>query len=202
MCCPLGAAEWISTEGGWVSEFELLDRKESALRAEADVLDKKAAEIHRRREAVDETLQRIAEARATLQELLVDEPETCGGLEEDHAERETDGEELGSNAPSSEEEHEAGPEDAPDSARGPVGMEEARRRAVALLATSGRKMRARAIAEAIGEDVSTPARIETTRGRLKTLVTEGTLAEEPQGVFFIAASGRPEDAEQTPERKT
>ncbi len=47
-------------------------------------------------------------------------------------------------------------------------MKEARHRAVALLATSGRKMRARAIAEAIGEDMSTPARVETTWGRLKT----------------------------------
>lgn len=183
-----------------MSEFELLDRKESALRTEADGLDQKAAEIRRRREAVDETLKRIAEARATLQELLVDEPETCEGPKKDRAEREAD-EEPGSDEPSSEAEPEAGPTDDPDSsARGPVGMEEARRKAVALLATSGRKMRARAIAEAIGEDVSTPARIETTRGRLKTLVTEGTLAEEPPGVFFIAASGRPDGAEPPQER--
>ena len=79
-------------------------------------------------------------------------------------------------------------------------MKEARHRTVTLLATSGRKMRARAIAEAIGEDVSTPARVETTRGRLKTLVTEGTLEEEPPGVFFIATSGRPHDSEPAPER--
>lgn len=78
-------------------------------------------------------------------------------------------------------------------------MEEARRRAVTLLASSGRKMRARAIAEAIGEDVSTPARVETTRGRLKTLVTEGTLEEEPPGVFYIATSKRSDSGGAEPE---
>ncbi|MGW5446814.1 hypothetical protein [Streptomyces asiaticus] len=175
-----------------MSEFELLDRKERALRATADVLDKELAEIRQRREAIEEMLQRIAGARATLRDLLVDESEAGGGQEEDCASSGADDEEPDGDEAASATERGATAGDGPDrSTRDPVGMEEARRKAVTLLASSGRKMRARAIAEAIGEDVSTPARVETTRGRLKTLVTEGMLEEEPPGVFFIAASKLP-----------
>ncbi|TWE21881.1 hypothetical protein [Kitasatospora atroaurantiaca] len=58
-------------------------------------------------------------------------------------------------------------------------------RILALLATSGRVMRAREIASVIGEDVS-PARIETTRGRCKRLVKEGKAIEVEPGAFQIA----------------
>lgn len=180
-----------------MSEFDLLDRRERALRAEADVLDKELAEIHHRRDAIEETLQRIAGARATLQELLMDESEAAGRPEEDRAGSGADDAELDGvdDAGASETERDTTAGDDPArGTRSPVDMEEARRRAVTLLASSGRKMRARAIAEAIGEDVSRPARVETTRGRLKTLVAEGTLEEEPPGVFFIATSVRPDDA--------
>ncbi|WP_405849109.1 hypothetical protein [Streptomyces sp. NBC_01518] len=120
-----------------MSEFELLDRKEGALRAAADVLDKEAAEIRQRREAITETLQRITEARATLQELLLDESGAGEGPEE-HRVEPGDDEKPGSDEPSSEEEHGADPGNDPaSSARSPIGMKEARHRAVALLATSG-----------------------------------------------------------------
>lgn len=185
-----------------MSEFDLLDRRERALRTEADVLDKKHEEIQRRRDVIEETLQRIAGARATLQELLMDESEAGGVPEEGRVGSGSNDSEPGSvdDPAASGTEHDAVSGEDPDrGTRGPVEMEEARRKAVTLLASSGRKMRARAIAEAIGEDVSRPARVETTRGRLKTLVTEGTLEEEPPGVFFIATSAGPGNSGPEPE---
>ncbi|QDY77228.1 hypothetical protein [Streptomyces qinzhouensis] len=185
-----------------MSEFELLDRRERALRAEADVLDQEAAEIRRRREAVEAKLRRVAETRAALDEFLVEDSEAAGEPEADESDAEagrTDPDDAVA-AEAESTESPAGDADLGCGMREPVGMEEARRRAVTLLASSGRKMRARAIAEAIGEDVSTPARVETTRGRLKTLVAEGVLEEEPPGVFFTAASPLPEDDAPEPER--
>lgn len=185
-----------------MSEFDLLDRRERALRAEADVLDKELAEITQRRDAVEKTLQRIAGARATLQELLMDEEEAGGVPEEGRAGSESDDSQpdgVDAGAASETERDATAGEDPERGTHNPVDMEEARRRAVTLLASSGRKMRARAIAEAIGEDVSRPARVETTRGRLKTLVAEGTLEEEPPGVFFIATSPNPNSAGPKPE---
>lgn len=178
-----------------MSEFELLDRREGVLRAEADALDKESAEIRRRRDAVEEKLQRLAQARATLVELLVDDSDTCGETDEDTP----DSGSANDDAACGEERGAAGGDDWSRGPRVPLGIEEAQRRAMSLLATSGRKMRARAIAEAIGEDVSTPARVETTRGRLKTLVAEGSLVEHPAGVFFIAAPGCPDDSGPDPE---
>ncbi|WP_406054314.1 hypothetical protein OG462_03495 [Streptomyces sp. NBC_01077] len=181
-----------------MSEFELLDRKERALRAEAEVLDKESAEISRRQDAVEANLQRVADARAILQQLFVEDPAPCPGPEEEPVDPGADGTGPDGGAAGGEEEDaEAVVTGWDRSTPGPVDTEEARRGAVTLLATSGRKMRARAIAEAIGEDVSTAARVETTRGRLKTLVTEGVLMEDPAGVFFIATSGHP--AEGAPE---
>ncbi|MET8983803.1 hypothetical protein ABZX85_50435 [Streptomyces sp. NPDC004539] len=182
-----------------MSEFELLDRKESLLRAEADVLDKEFEEIGRRRETIMGKLRRIAAVRADLRELLADGPGTVREGEEDSDAPEAGDEDAG-DAPGPRTEPRASVAQEPDrAAQSPVEMEEARRRAVSLLATSGQKMRARAIAEAIGEDVSRPARVETTRGRLKTLVAEGALEEEPPGVFFIAVSGRLGDSGSGPE---
>jgi hypothetical protein len=60
-------------------------------------------------------------------------------------------------------------------------------RITVLLATSGRVMRTREVAAAIGEDVTLPARIETTRGRLKRLVKDGTVVELEPGCFRIAS---------------
>lgn len=182
-----------------MSEFELLDRRERNLRAEADVLDKEFAEISRRREAVSGALRRIAEIRADLQEFLAEDSEARGEPEGDRSGSGANDAEPSGDEPVSEAEHGASAGDDPaHGARGPLGIKEAQQRAVSLLATSGRKMRARAIAEAIGEDVSRPARVETTRGRLKTLVTEGALEEEPPGVFFIATSGRPDSGDPEP----
>ncbi|RZE03617.1 hypothetical protein C0Q64_10805 [Streptomyces albidoflavus] len=195
-CPPVSLEE--RREAVRVSEFELLDRKERALHAEAEVLDKESAEIRRRRDVVEATLQRIADARATLEQLLADDPASCPEPEEGHVEPGAEGAEPdGKGSGCEEEDPEAVATGRDHDTPGPVDMKEARRRAVTLLATSGRRMRARAIAEAIGEDVSTAARVETTRGRLKTLVTEGKLMEDPAGVFFIATSGHP--AEDAPE---
>ncbi|MFH8728655.1 hypothetical protein [Streptomyces termitum] len=175
-----------------MSEFELLNGKERILRAQAADLEKESAEISRRREAVEADLRRVAEARALLKQLFAGDsapgpepeegPVDGPGADEAGPDDRAGGEERDAEAVS------------PDRGRGipePLDLEDikgAQHRVVTLLATSGRKMRARAIAEAIGEDVSTPARVETTRGRLKALVKEGTLMEDPAGVFFIATA--------------
>lgn len=67
-----------------------------------------------------------------------------------------------------------------------VGME----RIVAVLATSGRVMRTREIAAAIGEDASLATRVETTRSRLKRLVKQGKVVERKPGYFRIAPAAR------------
>ncbi|GAA0269540.1 hypothetical protein GCM10010302_03990 [Streptomyces polychromogenes] len=73
----------------------------------------------------------------------------------------------------------------------------ARERLLVLLAGAGRAMKAQDIAAAIGEDVSDTSqgrRVETTRSRLKRLVKEGRVVEEPTAWFALApaegASGR------------
>jgi hypothetical protein len=67
-----------------------------------------------------------------------------------------------------------------------VGME----RILAVLATSGRGMRTREIAAAIGEDASLATRVETTRSRLKRLVKQGKVVERKPGYFRIAPAAR------------
>jgi hypothetical protein len=166
-----------------VSEFDLLDRRERALCAEADMLDKEIAELRRQRGLVEEKLQQVARVRTDLKELLAQEADSTSAPAEDRPGHGSgpDVDDVASNADATDAE----PEEAPGSSgpgSGPhvrLGIKEAQARVVNLLTTSGRKMRARAIAEAIGEDVSTPGRVETTRGRLKTLVSEGVLEEEP-----------------------
>ncbi|MFI7341838.1 hypothetical protein ACIBUY_28340 [Streptomyces sp. NPDC050085] len=174
-------------------EFEVLDRRERALLAEADVLDKEFEEIGQRRDAVGGKLARIAAARATLHEILLDESGENRVPSEDDGPEPDAGEEAA--APGTAGGTTAGGD--PDlGAQDPIELEEAQRRAVSLLATSGRKMRARAIAQAIGEDLSGgPGRVETTRGRLKNLVTKGVLEEDPPGVFFIATTTHSDDSE-------
>ncbi|MFE3455137.1 hypothetical protein ACFXJ8_40075 [Nonomuraea sp. NPDC059194] len=57
---------------------------------------------------------------------------------------------------------------------------------VVIMASSGRAMRAREVAQALGEpDVR--GRVETTRARLKRLTTLGLLAQHEPGLFSIAA---------------
>jgi hypothetical protein len=82
--------------------------------------------------------------------------------------------------------------DGPQRVEWAVGME----RIVAVLATSGRLMRTRQIAAAIGEDVSQVTRVETTRSRLKRLVKQGKVIERKPGYFRIAPAPRP--AEEVP----
>ena len=64
-----------------------------------------------------------------------------------------------------------------------VGVE----RILAVLGTSGRVMRTREIAAAIGEDTTQVTRVETTRSRLKRLVKAGKVTEAQPGFFRIAA---------------
>ncbi|MGW0973861.1 hypothetical protein [Streptomyces griseus] len=70
----------------------------------------------------------------------------------------------------------------------PTNLEEGRRRILVVLATAGRALRARDVAAAIGEDVSTPSRVETTRARLKRLVRSGQVVEGPIGSFAITTA--------------
>lgn len=62
-------------------------------------------------------------------------------------------------------------------------LEEARKRMLALLTRSRRAMKVSEITTLIGELAS---RSETTRSRLKKLMVEGRVVEEPTGWFAIA----------------
>lgn len=87
----------------------------------------------------------------------------------------------------------ATPQAGPEAGREPVrwNWDEALEGITQVLATSGRPMRARELTIAIGEDVSRPARVETTRGRLKHLVKTGVAVELSPGEFAIAAGKEP-----------
>ncbi|WP_461067904.1 hypothetical protein [Streptomyces pseudoechinosporeus] len=155
-----------------------MDREESAVRDRLSGLHEELERIHKQIGEAEERLRRLAITRETLESLP---PATAlGGFGASEAE-----EAAGPSAPAPE-----GPSapTASESPQGPLEWEEGRRRMLSLLATAGRAMKAREIAAAVGEDVSTPARVETTRGRLKRLAGEGHVIEDPVGWFAIAAS--------------
>jgi len=163
------------------SLYERLKREEAAVSATLAALHEELGTIHQRMAAAEERLRVLALTRETLDSLPPDAEEPGGP-----------------DAPADEAGAQGGePAAAPGSAQGsgpafgpvgPTSWEEGRRRMLSVLATAGKAMRARHIAAAIGEDVSTPARVETARGRLKKLVDEGHVVEGPTGWFAIASA--------------
>ncbi|GAB2835785.1 hypothetical protein [Streptomyces daliensis] len=152
--------------------FDRVEREETAVRGELAELQMKTA-------AAEERLKRLRITRETLASLLdesADAPEEPSSVQTADEERLVEDESPDASTAGHEQELD----------REPVGLEEGRQRALAVLATSGRAMKARDVAVAIGEDVSEGRRVETTRTRLKKLVTEGYVIEEPASWFAIA----------------
>lgn len=77
----------------------------------------------------------------------------------------------------------ASPEDAAPAPKPVAGLD---KQVVVIMASSGRTMRAKEVAQALGEpDVR--GRVETTRARLKRLTALGWLTQHEPGLFSIAA---------------
>ena len=190
------------------SLFQRLDEEEAIVRGELDALREKVA-------AAEERLARLTITRETAGQLLGEEGERPGpiapavdptaaatlaasalpslpGLAELEAKFAALEPLLAPRSESSPAAVALVVADGPQRVEWAVGME----RIVAVLATSGRLMRTRQIAAAIGEDVSQVTRVETTRSRLKRLVKQGKVIERKPGYFRIAPAPRP--AEEAP----
>jgi hypothetical protein len=173
------------------SYFERLDREESAVRDRLSGLHEELERVHKQIGEAEERLRRFAITRETLESLPAD-IETPGAPEAPDVPEAGEVADPPMVAP--EETGAPAVPEMPPGPMGPLGWEEGRRQMLSLLATAGRAMKAREIAAAIGEDVSTPARVETTRGRLKKLADEGHVVEGPVGWFAIAADSGKEPA--------
>jgi hypothetical protein len=197
-----GLGEGDGQERVMASLFQRLDEEEAIVRGELDALREKMA-------AGEERLARLTITRETARQLLGEDHEhpdpaaaepvpAAGGsgppelvsppglaeLEAKLAALEP----LLADRPVSSRPADPAPPALPGPGRveWAVGME----RIVAVLATSGRLMRTREIAAAIGEDASLPTRVETTRSRLKRLVKQGKVVEKKPGYFRIAPAAR------------
>ncbi|WP_371598281.1 hypothetical protein [Streptomyces sp. NBC_00564] len=169
-----------------------MKREEAAVRATVASLHEDLGTIHQKIAEAEERLRDLAVTQRTLDSLPPDDAEEPG--ESDTPTGGSGDQEAGEQGPDPNAAQD--PESAfrtSTAASGPLGLEEGRRRVLSVLATSGRGMKAREIAEAIGEDVSTAARIETTRGRLKGLIREGLVVEDSESLFSIVSNG-PADA--------
>jgi hypothetical protein len=157
------------------SLYDRLDQEEAALHSQKSLL-------HEPLRLTDERLQHVAITREMLKSLGVDHDaaSTDGPLEAEPF--------FGSGDPDDHRVPPPSPAPGPTPSSGPLDWDEGRRRILSLLATAGQPMKAREVASAIGEDVSTPARVETTRGRLKRLVKDGHTVEGPVGFFSITSS--------------
>ncbi|MGW4077706.1 hypothetical protein ACWELB_30135 [Streptomyces asiaticus] len=166
------------------SLFERLERAEAAADAEVAALHEELDAVRKRLDVAEERRRRLAIARETLESLPEDDTEQPPAPSAS-ATHEQVKEDSGAGA------KEPGPGDEPEArfgSPGPTDWDEGRRRILCLLATAGKPMKAKEIAAAIGEDVSTPARVETTRARLKRLAGEGHVIEDPVASFAIASA--------------
>jgi hypothetical protein len=154
---------------------ERFDREVTAVKAELEKWRQMAREAQEKAGEAEDRLRRLGEAWEVFESLPPDDVADYG--------------------PAADTADASGGSDsaftAPDPSggflqRGPTDLEEGRRRILAVLATAGRTMTARELASAIGEDVSRPARVETTRGRVKRLAEEGAVVEVSTGLFAIA----------------
>ncbi|MEU5102052.1 hypothetical protein AB0H07_07135 [Streptomyces sp. NPDC021354] len=161
---------------GCVSDLrERFDREVTAVKAELEKWRQIACEAREKAGEAEDRLRRLDEAWEIFESLPPDDM--------------TDAEPAADTAgpPAGSDSSGTAPDPSPGfPQQGPTGLEEGRRRILAVLATAGRAMTARELALAIGEDVSRPARVETTRGRAKRLAEEGAVVEVSTGPFVIA----------------
>ncbi len=174
------------------SLFERLERAEAAADAEVTALHEELDAVRKRIDVAHERRRRLAITRETLESLPEDDAEQPPAPTASTAE-ESAAQESGAGA------NEPDPTGEPElrfGSPGPTDWDEGRRRILCLLATAGKPMKAKEIAAAIGEDVSTPGRVETTRARLKKLVEEGHVVEDPVASFAIASADSAGGAEE------
>ncbi|MFD7030625.1 hypothetical protein ACFWAR_21580 [Streptomyces sp. NPDC059917] len=177
------------------SLFERLDTEEAIVRGELSTLREKIA-------TAEERLAHLTITRETLLSLT-----GHAGQADDSAELQSQGQGPGDGgdlvdgaAPGAAPGNAASPRD-PSVASGPLELSVARERMLVLLAGAGRAMKAQDIAAAIGEDISDTSngrRTETTRSRLKALIREGRVVEDPTGWFAIAPATRNEQGGSVP----
>ncbi|MFD7107045.1 hypothetical protein [Streptomyces celluloflavus] len=153
------------------SLFDRLEKEEAIVREELDALREKIS-------VVEERLIRLTITRDTLRSLSTDgAPNVDTDPADDSSPLDLDGDE-------NQSAEAAGSGEATEpSASEPLGLKEARERMLELLTRSRRAMKASEITTLIGDLAS---RSETTRSRLKKLVVEGRVVEEPTGWFAIA----------------
>lgn len=181
------------------SMYDRLEREEATVRAAVTTLHEDLGMIRRKIAAAEERLRDLALTRKTLDSLPPDDaegPGDSGTPADGSGDREAGEPDADPDAGAAQD-----PGTVPQAgtaASGPLDWEDGRRRMLSVLATAGRGMKAREIAAAIGEDVSTAARVETTRGRLKRLVQEGLVAEDAESLFTIASNGPADAGEEAP----
>lgn len=166
-----------------VSLFERLDTEEAVVRGELSALREKVA-------AAEERLAHLTITRETLRSLTSGDHAVDGSNEPKPQEQSPAdvGDPVDASAPAASPDDVADPS-GPRVSSGPLALAVARERMLVLLAGAGRAMKAQDIAAAIGEDVSDTSngrRVETTRSRLKALVKEGRVVEDPTAWFAIA----------------
>ncbi|MFJ7592053.1 hypothetical protein ACIQZO_32765 [Streptomyces sp. NPDC097617] len=165
------------------SLFERLDTEEAIVRGELSTLREKIA-------TAEERLAHLTITRETLRS-LTGHADTADDSDEPQPQEQGS---AGGEDPVDASASEAPPDDVADPggppvSSGPLALAVARERMLVLLAGAGRAMKAQDIAAAIGEDVSDTSngrRTETTRSRLKALVREGRVVEDPTAWFAIA----------------
>lgn len=169
------------------SLFERLDTEEAIVRGELSMLRERIA-------TAEERLAHLTITRETLLSLT-----DHAGESEDSTEcQPRDTGSVGSGDPKDapppkEPPGEVADPGVPPASSGPLELSVARERMLVLLAGAARAMKAQDIAAAIGEDISDTSngrRTETTRSRLKALIREGRVVEDPTGWFAIAPATR------------
>ncbi|MEE4493288.1 hypothetical protein [Streptomyces sp. BE230] len=178
------------------SVYDRLKREVATVRASVASLHEDIGTIRRQIAAAEERLRDLALTQKTLDSLPPDDAEEPVGSAAPPGE--PDGQDAGEadtgsgTAQDSDEVDDSlsGVDTGSAGSKPPLEWEEGRRRMLSVLTTAGpeRGMKAKAVAAAIGEVVSTPARVETTRARLKTLVKEGLVIEDSASRFAIATT--------------
>ncbi|MFI6690113.1 hypothetical protein [Streptomyces sp. NPDC050485] len=172
--------------------FERLDQEEAVVRGELATLREKTT-------AAEERLAHLTITRETLLSLGGEEYLKQGDATQQPPEETVDRPMPNEPAPDSRPAGAEAPANGPASA-GPLEWEVARERMLVLLAGAGRAMKVQDITAAIGEDVSDTSkgrRVETTRSRLKRLVKEGLVTEDPTAWFTIVPVNAGEQRQET-----
>ncbi|WP_425834060.1 hypothetical protein [Streptomyces fractus] len=154
--------------------FERLDHEEAVVHGELAVLREKTA-------VLEERLARLVITRETALSLMNDQTtqtSTGSPLEPIPA---------------------GAAQSTPPAGSGPLELELARERILVLLAGAHQAMKVQDIGEAIGE---VPDRVETTRARLKKMVTEGLVSEVSPAWFAITPAARQMNEQASEEGET